>query len=108
MSKEITNAHPKTSLAMVTLLEEALPSVSGSALIFNNAPAGTREIWLTLRDAGLTIRTDGGVPTASVNGSDFAADTSTPYVFKINRDTAILFNAIQNGGTATGWTVYLG
>jgi hypothetical protein len=91
------------------LLREELPSCVASTQIFANAPDGTQEIWLTLRTAGLTIRTDGGVATAGGDDHDFAADSSTPYVFKpMNRAKALLVRAIQNGGTAAGRITYWG
>lgn len=89
--------------ALTTLQSEAMPSCATSTQIFANAPANTKEIWLTIRTAGLTLRTDGGEATAGANGSDFAADASTPYVFSDDRADLLAYRAIQNGGTATGW-----
>ncbi len=91
-----------------TLFAEALPAVSASTQIFANAPEGTAQVWLTIRTAGLTIRTDGSAATAGANGHDFSSDGSTPYVFSLNRAAALLVKAIQNGGTATGWIAYRG
>ena len=89
---------------------KALPDVSAAANIFSDAPAGTKEIWLTIRTAGLTMTLDGTtVPTAGAVGHDFASDGSTPYVFQDYDDVrAKLVKAIQNGGTATGYITYLG
>ena len=99
--------HVRNHLAV--LLDEALPAVTTSTQIFANAPTGTREIWLTLRTAGLTFTFDGGAATAGANGHDFAADPSTPYVFDdMDYTRALLVRAIQNGGTASGWISYRG
>jgi len=94
--------------ALTTLLSQALPSCVESTQLFADAPANTKEVWLTIRTAGLTLRTDGGEATAGANGSDFAADASTPYVFSDDRTDLLTYRAIQNGGTATGWIVYRG
>ena len=92
-----------------TLLVEALPGVTTSTSIFANAPAGTKQIWLTIRTAGITLRTDAGAATAGANGNDFAVNTSsTPYVFDMSRKEALDVKAIQNGGTATGYITYRG
>jgi len=91
------------------LSDEAMPAATASTSIFANAPEGTKEIWLTLRTAGLTLTFDGGAATAGANGNDFAADASTPYVFEeMTQAQALAVKAIQNGGTATGWIVYWG
>ncbi len=90
-----------------TLLSEALSF--SDAQIFRNAPANTKEIWLTLRNGGVTLRTDNGTPTAGANGHDFAGDTGAPWVFTdISQAAALLVKAIQNGGTTTGWVAYRG
>lgn len=99
-----------TVIAWDVLLAEALPSVAAAAFIFTNAPAGTKEIWLTLRTAGVTMTFDGTTaPTAGAVGHDFSSDGSTPYVFQDYDDVrAKLVKAIQNGGTATGYITYWG
>lgn len=91
-----------------TLLTEALPSVTASTQIFANAPANTKEIWLTLRTAGITLRTDGGVATAAGNGNDFAKDSPAPLVLIMNQTQALLVRAIANGGASTGYITYRG
>lgn len=93
----------------VPLLCEALTSVVASANIFANAPTKTKQVWLTIRTAGLTMTFDGStVPTAGAVGMDFASDTGVPYVFGMGSTRAALVKAIQNGGTATGYITYLG
>ena len=68
----------ETTARYRTLLTEAMPSgISSSAAIFANAPAGTKEIWFTVRTAPLTMRTDGSAATAGVNGQDFAVSSGT-------------------------------
>lgn len=91
-----------------TLDEEALATVSSSTQIFANAPMGTKEVWLTIRTAPLTIRFDAGTATAGANGCDFANDMNSPWVFPMNYKAALDVRAIQNGGTATGYIVYRG
>jgi len=91
-----------------TLADEALPSIAASTQLFVNAPAGTKEIWVTLRTAGMTMTTDAGAATAGANGNDFSSGTVAPHVFRMNKTAALLCRAIGNGGTATGWIVYRG
>lgn len=92
-----------------TLLSEAFSGLTTSTAIFANAPAGTKQIWLTVRTAAITLRTDAGTATAGANGGDFAANTTaTPYVFDMSRKEALDCRAIQNGGASTGYIVYRG
>ena len=99
----------ETTARYRTLLTEAMPSISSSAAIFANAPAGTKEIWFTVRTAPLTMRTDGSAATAGVNGQDFAVNSGTvPHVLRISQVEALLCRAIQNGGTTTGYITYRG
>jgi hypothetical protein len=91
-----------------TLLEVAMPSIASSAQIFASAPAGTTEIWMTIRTAGLTMRTDAGTATAGANGVDFVHASTSPYVLQMDQTRALLCRAIQNGGTTTGYIVYRG
>lgn len=90
------------------LLDEALPSVASSAQIFANAPATTKLIMLTIRVATVTMTFDGSTATTS-NGHDWAVNsTSSPYVFQMTKSEALLVQAIQSGGTATGHITYFG
>lgn len=92
-----------------TLLEETIPSISSSAAIFANAPAATKEIWLTVRVAPITLRTDAGTATAGANGHDFQVNSTTvPHVLQLSAKEAKDCRAIQNGGTTTGFITYRG
>lgn len=92
-----------------TLLCEAIPSISSSTAIFGNAPVGTKEIWLTVRVAPITLRSDAGTATAGANGHDFAVNSTTvPHVIPISQKEALDCRAIQNGGTTTGYITYRG
>lgn len=103
-------AYQNPTVNYKTLLAEALPALdSPGVAIFANAPKGTQEIMLTLRTAGMTMRLDGGVPTAAGDGLDYAVNSaSAPYIIPINYDSALLCKAIENGGNATGWIEYRG
>ena len=97
------------NLGYSCLLGEAKSSLSSSTQIFANAPAGTKEIWVTVRTAGITMRTDAGTATAGANGLDYAVNsTSVPYSFPFNYTQALKCYAIQNGGTATLYIEYRG
>lgn len=99
----------ETTARYRTLLCETIPSISSSAAIFGNAPAATKEIWITVRVAPITMRTDAGAATAGANGHDFAVNsTTTPYVLRLSRKEALDCRAIQNGGTTTGFITYRG
>lgn len=85
---------------------QALPSLTSSTQIFSGAPAGTRMIVFVLRGNGITMRGDGGTPTAGANGVDYPA--GGPYALAIDDNQALSFYAIQNGGAATGWVEFWG
>jgi hypothetical protein len=91
-----------------TLLCEALPTVTTSTQIFANAPVNTKEIWLTIRTAGITLRGDGQDATAGANGNDFAKDSPAPLVLIMNQTEALRVRAIANGGASTGFITYRG
>ena len=93
----------------VTLLAEAMPTLATSIQIFANAPAGTKEIWLTLRTAGITMTYDGTTAaTASAVGHDFNTGASAPFVLELNQTQAKLCRAIQQSATAAGYITYRG
>lgn len=106
--------NPRTSYRC--LKAEAMPSVSASTAIFNNAHEDTKEIRFTVRTAAITMTgpgngtPNGGTPitaTATV-GLDFAAGPSSPYIIEITATMAKLMRAIENGGTAAGYIEYWG
>jgi hypothetical protein len=86
------------------ILDEALPSVAASAAIFNNAPATTRKVLLTVRGGTLSVRLSGTAATAA-NGHDYPSGT---YEFTVNSDEAKRVRAIQSSGSVTGYITYLG
>ena len=86
------------------LLGETIRDLTASAAIFDNAPAGTAFILLTIRTAGLTMRGDGVAATTSA-GIDYAVGT---YELEIGRDQARDMRAIENGGNTAGWIEYWG
>jgi hypothetical protein len=101
--------------AMKVLYEEALPSLASAAAMFPSTQTGAgarasvqgcRMIRVTVRAATVTYRGDGGTPTAGGNGIDLPAGTH--YDFAVNDSEAASWNAIQSGGTASGWIQYWG
>ena len=103
-------ANPRTNYRC--LLAEAMRSVVASQPIFDNAPAGTREIRMTVRTAAITMAGPaGGLPVTATTtvGLDFAVNSaSSPYVIEITQSEARKMRAIQNGGTAAGYIEYWG
>ena len=92
-----------------TLLGEAIPAISSSTQIFANAPAGTKEIWISVRTQGITMTFDGTTAaTASVVGHDFNTGASAPFVLSLNQTQALLVRAIQQAATAAGYITYRG
>ena len=89
----------------INLLEEALPSVASSAQVFANAPAGTKEIVITIRSQNVTYRGDGSDATAGADGCTLAVGT---YTLQLNKAAAQLVRMIQEAATATGWIQYWG
>ena len=89
---------------------EAISSLSSATSIFANAPAGVKEIWLTVRTAPITMTFDGTTPTAGAVGQDFGTNTtSTPWVFEdMSQAKSLRIKAIQNGGSATAYITYWG
>lgn len=88
--------------------DESLPDLTASTQLFANAPEGTKEIWLTVRTATLTMTLDGSNATTT-NGHDFAVNSSsTPYVLPLNQAQAKLCRAIRNGGATAGHITYRG
>lgn len=86
--------------------ETALPSLASAASLFPSPPAGTRMIVFSVRGQPITVRGDGGTPTAGANGVSYSV--GGPYGLPINDSEAANFKAIQEGATATGWVQYWG
>ena len=87
------------------LAEEALPSVATSAQVFASAPAGTKEIVITIRSQSVTYRCDGSAATAGANGCTLPVGTHT---FQLDQTAAKLVRMIQDAATTTGWIQYWG
>jgi hypothetical protein len=84
--------------------QEAMPSLASKAAIFANAPALTKFIMISVRAFPIVISFDGTDATTSV-GIDLAVGT---YTLDLDYAEAVKCEAIQNGGTATGYIIYFG
>jgi len=89
------------------LLDEAMPTVTSSTSIFNNAPKGTKFIAFTVIGGTLTMRFDGQVVTATT-GLNFAANTaSDPYALPLSETNAKKVRAI-GAAVTSGFITYWG
>src|SRR5574343_162824 len=88
----------------IALSQEAIPSISSNAKLFPNVPVGTKFIMLSVRAYPIVVSFDGTDATTSV-GVDLAVGT---YTLDLDYTEASKVEAIQNGGTATGYIVYFG
>ncbi len=97
------------------LYAEAMPSLASAAALFpstqsaaaNKASvAGTRMVMFCVRGAAITVTCDGTTPTAGGHGIDYPV--GSPYMLALNDDEASAVQAIQSGGTASGWIEYWG
>lgn len=97
MTKNISN--------LSVISEAALASIAASANPFGTVPENVLAVEITLRGGGMTMRLDGVAATAQANGIDYPAGSHVLYLAA--RDMARA-QAIQFGGTTTGWVRFLG
>lgn len=82
--------------------QEAFPSLTSNAKLFTTVPSTAKFAIISVRGNPIVVSFDGTDATTSV-GIDFPVGT---YTLDFDAVELAKIEAIQNGGTATGYIVY--